>query len=223
MSKKYKYEIEISGDGGEFIAGEVEQEFFEALEENGISIEDYAEGDYDDEQFKCIPEDIRPFDPGGWFNIHPYIVWRNLCDESRMELVVWDKTDGECEDVYRGGPYQENRHTSDNWTCDDLGEESFSIYDPGSKWEGKYVYSCQRDENGMFFSCEFELDEPFDPRKLCLMTVNLNELDMISKVVYFNKLDEEGEPDYDSGYVELEDVGDHETEINGATHELRQL
>lgn len=213
-----KYTIEIKGDGGEFIAGEVKKEFLDALEENGISIEDYAEGDPDDEQFECIPEEIRPFEPGGWFNIHPHITWRNLCDIERMELRVDNE---EYETVYSADGYSLAEHIHDNWTCDENGEVSFSIYDPGSEWEGKCVYSCQRDEYGPFFSSEIELDEPFDPRKLCLMTINLNELDMISKVVYYPELDADGNPVCEG--IEIKDDGDHETDINGATHELKML
>lgn len=214
-----KYTIEIKGNGGEYIAGEVKPEFLEALEENSISINDYAEGDPDDERFECIPEEIRPFDPGGWFNINPYIVWRNLCDIDRMELHIYGE---DFETIYYAvDQHGDNLHQHDNWTLDEQGEVSFSIYDPGSKWEGKCVYSCQRDEYGVFFSGEFELDEPFDPKKLCLMTVNLNELDMISKVVYYLQLDVDGNPVGEG--IEIQDEGDHETDINGATHELMLL
>ena len=209
------YRIEIKGDGGEFIAGEVMKEFFDALEENGISIEDYAEGDEDDKQFECIPEEIRPFDPGGWYNINS-IVHRNLCDSDRMELEV---TDEDSETVYEGGEFRDNKHMTEN---DDDDEDIFSIYDPDRKYEGKCFYTCQRDENGVFFSGEIELDEPFDPEKLCLLTVRLNELDFISRVLYYPQgLDEDGFPIGDP--IEIQDEGDHESEINGATHELMEL
>jgi hypothetical protein len=212
------YTIEIKGDGGEFIAGEVKKEFLDALEENDISIEDYADGDSDDEQFECIPEEIRPFDPGCWFDIHPYITHMNQCDIARMELSV---TNEDCETVYDGGPYSGSEHIHDNWSEHDNGVVSFSIYDPDNEYLDKCIYTCQRDEDGVFFSGEIELDEPFDPKKLCLMTINLNELDMITKVVYYPQLDEDGDPVGD--YIEIENEAEGETDVNGATHELRML
>jgi hypothetical protein len=216
-----KYTITIRGEGGEFIAGEVNKEFFDALNDNDISIEDYAEGDSDDEQFECIPEEIRPFDPGDWSNLSPYIVWRNLCDTESMELEVDDEN---FKTVYSDSD-EVLYMTEHEYDVDENGVVNFSIYDPSDPYDnyrGKYFYSCQRHEDGVFFSGTIELDEPFDPNKLCLITVNLNESEMVSKVIYYPQgPNEDGYPVGEG--IEIKDVGDHETEINGATHELRML
>lgn len=135
-----------------------------------------------------------------------------------MELTVQDE---DHKTVYGGWACTEWHHIHDNWSEDDNGVASFSIYDPDDKWDEKCVYTCQRDEEGVFFSGEIELDEPFDPKRLCLMTVNLNELEMVSKVVYYPQLDNEGDPVGD--YIEIQDEGDHTSGVSGATHELMLL
>ena len=208
MSKKYKYEVRIEGSGGEFIAGEVKKEFVEALEENGISIDDYAEGDREDEQFECIPEDIRPFDPGEWFEIRPFITHATLAD-SEAQIIINDDDGNEVYDSYEDG--------SDQMDCYDFGVEEkvkpFSIYDPDPEWIGKAVYTCQRDEDGSFFNATFELDEPFDKDNLRVLTINLNERGFIVGLAYYVD---------DERFIEI--AGEFSgSDINGATHELMKL
>lgn len=206
---QYKYEIEIEGEGGEFIAGKVKSMFLEALEENGIDIEEYATGDMDDEQFECIPEDIRPFDPGCWYDINSFV--HATLAHNDATITVWDKEAKEF--VYNSS----DEDAVELGVGETYGEEGlpqpFSIYDAGDDWEGEVVYTCQRQETGTFFTADLELDEPFDPNKLVVQWVNLNEQMYIGGVVY--------ELDGDK-FIQIEgEFGG--SDIDGATHELRQL
>ncbi len=213
MPKKYKYTIRIDGYGGEFIAGEVKAEFLEALEENGISIEDYAEGNIDDEDAAHIPEDIRPFDPGEWYNIDRPITHATLADSNATIIVDDDETN---ETVYDSS--EDASETSDYYGMKGVEEkpEPFSIYDASDNWSGKCIYTCQRDEDGTFFNATLELDEPFDKDNLLVMTVNFNERSFIAGLIYSPYGPE------DERFIDIEWEGG-DTEINGATHELRLL
>lgn len=212
MSKKYKYEIEIEGDGGEFIAAEVEHDFLEALDENGIDIEEYAEGDSADERFACIPEDIRPFDPGEWYNLDRPIAHATLALAS-AKITVWDKEAGEF--IFNSHEDEVQYNYDEDIEFPDQPKD-FSIYDPDPEWFGKAVYTCQRHEDGTFFIAELELDEPFDASKLLAITPRFNDEHFINELAYYPQ----GIGNGDYILIRGEFGG---SDINGATHELMQL
>lgn len=207
-----KYTIEIEGDGGEFIAGEVRKEFYDALKENGIAIKKYAEGGLNGKQLATIPEEIRPFYPGEWFEIRPYIAHATL---AKADATISVRDHEKNETVYRSSDDEAGLSIGDWYGVEDK-PQAFSIYDPGGEWAGKYVYTCQRHEDGLFFIADIELDEPFDKEKLLVIQINYNEQDYIAGLVYF--------PDGFDGEREIEIQGEFgDSEINGATHELMEL
>lgn len=214
-----KYEIELTGDGGEFIAGIVKKKFYDVLNDNEISIEDYAQNNLDEDELALIPEKIRPFGPGEWFEISPAIIHRTCCDWRSGEIQVWDEEAKET--IYKaptdGEPEEGPAHGS---TDEEDRDKHFSIYDPSGKWEGKVGYTCMRDGNGTFFTGTLETVAPFDPRKLVLIFSNFNERDMITKVVYYPRLDANGYPEGDPIEVEGEYGG---SDFDGEQHELRML
>lgn len=205
-----KYQISLSGEGGEFIAGIVSQEFFDALEVSGISIEDYAKNNLDDEDYAVIPEDCRPFSPGEWFEIN-FVVHNSCCAADGGEVSVWD------EDI-KSTIYEAPINGAIEGPSHEIGDNEddapgFSVYDPGDKWKGQIAYTCMRHEDGIFFDGVLEVDEPFDPSKLMLCTSNYNERDMVTKVMYF--------PDgFDEDGIEVEGKFGG-SDINDTQHELR--
>lgn len=178
-----KYRIEIGGRGGEIAIGKVKREFYDAVQDNGLDIDDYAwNWDFFEENDVEIDEDIRPFEPGEWFECD------NLCHN----------TGPASEDCYVSVIDENDNIIYDAFTVDqfyDLGSDSLQIeevYPQETLEDGEAYFIGQSFEKGTFLGFEVE-DEVFDPTKLIFNTADCDGWELIVGVSYNGiSLDDDG-------------------------------
>lgn len=191
-----KYRIEISGRGGEVVIGKVKREFYDLFNDDDteLDIEDYV-WNYDffeENEDVEIPEDIRPFVPGEWYE----------CDDVAHECGV--SVDNAYVTVTVGDTV-----VIDNVEANELekGEsgltlESESEIVPDEVLEDGDTYiQIQSHEKGLFHSFEFEADE-FDLDKLTLCVTNVDGWEIITGAKYNDE--------------DLEDLGELSTDGKGS-------
>jgi len=59
------YKVELWGYGGEYVMGTVDRRIYDYFRQHRISVPDYAWGG---DEFDHVPEDMRPFEPGCWYD-----------------------------------------------------------------------------------------------------------------------------------------------------------
>lgn len=179
-----KYRIEISGRGGEIVIGKVKREFYDVLEENELDAEDYAVNyDFFEDNDVEIDEDIRPFEPGDWYECDNIT---HNCGPSFGDcyITVLDENDTVIYDAL----------TADQFF--DMGsdmEQVEEIYPQETLEDGEVYFIGQSIEKGLFlvFECE---DEAFDPTKFKLITGDYDGWELVTGVSYGdNSLDDLGE------------------------------
>lgn len=173
-----KYMISIEGYGAEFVAGEVDKKFLTALKKAGISIEDYAENNLDD--YSSIPENVRPFEPGEWFECDNIAHVCLAANSSDCMITVEDENGDVVYQAPVTGATEGPSHCPDG----DIGADVFSVYDPGDNWNKKTVFTAMRNEKGSFYSGALEIDLPFDPENLLTCTCNFNERMFVNQIIY---------------------------------------
>ena len=190
-----KYRIEISGLGGEIVIGKVKREFYDFVEENDIDIEEYAwNWDFFEENEVEIPEDIRPFEPGDWYdcdnithNCGPALddCYISVMDEN--ETVLYDAL------------------TSSAFI--DLGMEynCEEIYPQETLEDGEVYFIGQSIEKGLFQVYEVEA-ESFDPSKLLLQVEDCDGWEIVTGLSYDG--------------VALDDLGELSTSGKGSEFQL---
>lgn len=190
-----KYRIEISGLGGEIVIGKVKREFYDFVEENDIDIEEYAwNWDFFEENEVEIPEDIRPFEPGDWYdcdnithNCGPALddCYISVMDEN--ETVLYDAL------------------TSSAFI--DLGMEynCEEIYPQETLEDGEVYFIGQSIEKGLFQVYEVEA-ESFDPAKILLQVEDCDGWEIVNGLSYDG--------------VALDDLGELSTSGKGSEFQL---
>jgi hypothetical protein len=170
-----KYRIEIGGSGAEVLIGKVKREFYDLFQ--GLDISEYAWNHefFEDNKGVEIPEDIRPFQPGEWFNCNRAAqAYGVLVDEAYVNIIQDD-------DVL----YDDEPATSLSLECRD------DIFPDEILDEGDAYISVESTFKGVFFSYEFETDF-MDIEKLILCVTDVNGFgDLITGVEYDGKLLEE--------------------------------
>jgi hypothetical protein len=191
-----KYRIEINGRGGEVVLGTVKREFYDFVEENDISFEDYA-GDWGffEENDIEILEDIRPFEPGDWYD----------CDDlahscgSEVDycyITVMDDDGTVIYDDLTFGAFAELGMDQE------VGEE---VYPTESLSDGDVYYLGQSFEKGLFQAYEVEA-ETFDPAKLTLIVSDYDGWELVTGAKYDG--------------VDLDDLGELSTTGKGSDYGL---
>lgn len=172
-----KYRIELGGRGGEVVLGTVKREFYDLIEENEIDIEDYAsDWDFFEENDVDIPEEVRPFEPGEWYD----------CDD------LAHTTGPSAEDCYISVLDENDNVIYDALTLDaflDLGadrEQSEEVYPNETLADGEVYFFGQSIEKGHFLTFEVETDT-FDPKKLVFTTGDYDGWELVTGLSYDNE------------------------------------
>lgn len=187
-----KFRIEISGRGGEVLVGKVKREFYDIIEDNAIDIEEYAwnEDFFEENTGVLIPEDIRPFDPGEWYNCTSMIhecgpdVESSFITVSQGNDILFDNVE-----------YTALLSAGARSDCVD------EFYPEQMLEDGDVYFVGQSFEKGFFYSFELEADT-FDLTKLVLQTINIDGWELIVDARYAE--------------AELEDLGELFTDSNGS-------
>lgn len=191
-----KYRIEIGGRGGEVVIGKVKREFYDIVEDNEIDFEEYAY-DYDflEENEVEIPEDIRPFEPGDWYDCDnlahacgPGVDDAHISVLGEDDLVLYDAL---TYDAFM----DMNADT----------EQTEEVFPQETLEDGEVYFVGQSFEKGHFLTFEFEA-ESFDPAKLTFETGDYDGWELITGLSY------DGES--------LEDLGELSTNGKGSEFQL---
>lgn len=151
-----KYKIEIWGYGGEIYWGSVDRKIYDLFKAKEIDIEQYASG-WDDDMWKDIPDDMRPFEPGAAYECdHGCHLSGATFDESSY-VTVYNENG---EQVWQSS-LDSVALAEEGVEFDCIDEKYINDYDPGT-----VVFMGAQGEKGLFFGNEFELRAPFDPKKL---------------------------------------------------------
>lgn len=151
------YNVVVHGYGGEMVMGRVDQKIVNYFQENNIDLSEYASswGEPGDDGYIDVPEDLRPFDMGSWYdcdNIEHCSgaefggSWITVYDENGN--AVWEQDLGHnLEDVGCEIECFCNEEVEDYVNADTA------------------VFVGQNFEKGTFFDAQIDLTEPFDPAK----------------------------------------------------------
>ena len=168
-------QVVIQGYGGESYAGTVDRKIYEYFKEHKIDLEEFA-GDWDDENFTFVPEELRPFSQGQQYD----------CDN------LWHASGAELSELntitissHEGNVWE---HNLDHSELEDAGVEvqemGGSDLEDEDIPEGKVVYNGAQGEKGCFFDGEFTLHAPFDPKKLKISYENCGGWYIVNYVEY---------------------------------------
>jgi hypothetical protein len=167
------YSVYIGGYGGEAYAGKVDKATYEYFKEKRIDIEEYA-NDWDD-NFSDVPRELQPFSPGSPYDCN------NLFHVSGAELTNLNEI------------VVNDENGDQHWACaagiNELEDSGVDVNETGGcdfddLPEDTIVHWGGQGEKGTFFDGEFELTQPFDPKKLTVNYENCDGWWLISSVEY---------------------------------------
>jgi hypothetical protein len=167
------YQIYISGYGGEAYAGKVDRATYDYFKERKIDIEQYAT-DWDD-LFSDVPSELQPYNPGSPYDCDGLFHASGAELSNLNEIQVNDE------------------HGNQHWCCaaglNELEDEGVDVNEHGGcdfddLPEDTVVHWGGQGEKGTFFDGEFELAQPFDPKKLTVNYENCDGWWIINSVEY---------------------------------------
>ena len=169
------YTIQCCGYGGEMVLGTVKRSAYEYFVKNQVNLAEYSWGWADDD---CeVPEDLRPFDPGHWYDCD------DICHENGVEMTAYSKI------------VVEDSEGNKIWDHDlepvMLEESEVAVEEQAEYYAvnvpDHIVFLGQSIEKGVFFNAELELTAPFDPTKLKLIYTDVEGLLLLSEIKYNNE------------------------------------
>jgi hypothetical protein len=167
------YNIYIGGYGGESYAGRVDQAIYDYFKESKIDIEEYA-NDWDN-NFSDVPRELQPFSPGSPYECDGLFHASGAELSNSNEIQVSDETGAEHWACAAGLNELEDAGV----TVDQMGGCDFDDLP-----EDTIVHWGGQGEKGTFFDGEFELKQPFDPKKLRVGYENCDGWWIINSVEY---------------------------------------
>ena len=165
-----KVQIKLEGYGLEIALGRIEQEVSDYFIEKNLSLTDFINGDTE------IPEKYRPFEKEAWFE----------CDDIAHVHGLQLENDGKISISEGGRILAEFNATYDELAENDIEfEEENDFYISELTEEGP-IFFGKNQEKGTFFFIEIEV-ENFDISKISIETVDIEEIEIVSKVLYDGK------------------------------------
>ena len=165
-----KYEIEITGYGGEIVMGKLTKEqydyWIDHADRESEELHSHLFWDpWSDEEGNPITEDDDPRWLGNWYELDD-IAHLSSALVDNCTVTVIDEDGNEV------------------WTTDDPKIEKTEFYDPDD--HGPYVFKGWSTEKGCFFGGEFETDN-FDPAKFKFYASNLDGEAFVDQIEYGNE------------------------------------
>lgn len=163
------YKIQLWGYGGEYVMGTVSREIYDYFRKHRLSVPDYAWGG---DEFDDVPEDMRPFEPGSYYD----------CDNIGHINGV-DRNSGTMQVLDENGTVVYERDLSGLDGCD-VQLSTFEEVWVDSQPPGTVVYFGHTSDKGTFFEADIDLTEPFDPEKLLLNLADFDSNEIVTSVEY---------------------------------------
>ncbi len=197
-NEKKKYDIFLQGYGGEFVLGSITKEQYEFWSKR----EDLDEYVYDWDSEIEIPEEMKLFSPGDWYELDN-LEHINGCEFSELcSVVVYDEDGNEVwasplsvSALEERGVGTDGMHRSEYYIEYDTKEE--------------YFFSGQNFEKGTFQTYQIETYGDFDPAKLNFSTNDVNGWEFVDGVSYES--------------IELEDTSGYSTTGKGSEFKVHKI
>ena len=168
-------QVMIQGYGGESYAGTVDRKIYEYFKEHKIDLDEFA-NDWDDEHFKWVPDEMRPFSQGQqyecdnkWHASGAELDGLNTITVSGPDGDIWEHNMDYSE-------LEEAGVTVEEYGGCDLDDDDIP--------EGYVIYNGAQGEKGCFFDGELLLRAPFDPKKLKISYENCGGWYIVNYVEY---------------------------------------
>jgi hypothetical protein len=186
LAERKKYEIQLQGYGGEVVIGRVTKGQYEFWKDR----EDLGEFVYDLDNEMNIPNDMKMFDSGSWYEIDD-IAHENGCEFSDLcRIVVYDE---DANEVWASplsySALEQNGVDPEGFAVD----EAFPCEKDGNRW----FFFGQNFEKGVFNTYEIECFGKFDPNRLSLRLIDVDGWELVTGVSYES--------------IELDDAGGYST------------
>lgn len=170
------YTVTISGYGGEIAMGRVDRKIVDYFNENGIDIEEYATswGEPGDEGYIEVPEDLRPFEMGSWYDCDNI----EHCSGAEFGGAYITVTDEKGNAVWE----KDLGHNLEDEGCE---IECFCSEDVDDYIDAETaVFVGQSFEKGGFFEADLELKQSFDPSKFKFTYSDIANWSILNSVEY---------------------------------------
>lgn len=170
---KKKYQIHISGYGGEIVMGRITANQYEFWKDR----EDLSDHACDWENELSIPDDLRICRDGYWHDIDD-LAHENGCElSSSCWITVYDEEGGE---VWSSALDYESLENGGVGVDGFASEEYYVEYDS----DAEYAFLGQSIEKGTFNTYEIETIGNFEPAKLSLSYIDVEGWSLINGVSY---------------------------------------
>jgi hypothetical protein len=175
---KKRYEIHLTGYGGEIVLGTVTQEQYEYWSENEADFEEHC-NDWDNEL--GVSDDLIIVRDGSWHDVD------NLAHETGCEfsnacwVTVYDEDNNEVWSSPLDHEALENKGVdTEGFATDEYNVEFDS--------DVEYGFMGQSVEKGTFFTGEFETFGDFNPKKLSFSYIDIEGWTLINGVSYESEI-----------------------------------
>ena len=180
-AEKQKFEIHLTGYGGEIVLGRITKEQYEFWKDRE-DLEEFT-GDWDDEM--DIPEEMKFFSSGSWYECDD-LAHENGCEFSNACWVtVYDKDNNEVFSCPLDFTELENKGVF----VDGIAQDEYRV-----QWDSdsKHYFLGQNFEKGTFQTYEVE-DYKFNPQKLNFQINDIEGWTLVTGVSYMSEeLDDTG-------------------------------
>ena len=170
-----KVVLSLWGYGGEIAYGKINKEQFDYWKDKDESeVIEHCTA-FDEEDNAKIPEAARFIRDGAWYDSEGLLDHMSGCEFNGSNHITVEPETGDT-------IFDEKLDYDDLETLgvEISGDESFA----SSHDDVEYYYCFQSTEKGTFFSAEFTLKAPFDPKKLKIETMDVEGWDLVSSVSY---------------------------------------
>ena len=196
-AEKKKYEVLLQGYGGEIAIGSITKEQYEFWKDR----EDLDEYAYDWDGEIEIPESMRIFNPGDWYDCDN-IAHESGCEFSDICMVT--VVDDQGNEVWSSPLSIAALNNNGVYTDGMLSQDEF-VEDT----DHQYYFLGQNFEKGCFQTYEIETVGKFNPWKINFSIINVNGWTLINGVSYES--------------VELEDTGGYSTTGKSSTFKVYDI
>lgn len=197
-AERHRYEIQLQGYGGEIAIGRISRRQYEFWRDRD-DLEEFA---YDWDNELDIPEEMKIFSPGDWYDCDD-VAHESGCEFSDIcAVVVYDENSNE---VWRSPLCYSSLEANGIDPNGFAGDDAYCYERDGEKW----FFIGQNFEKGVFQTYEVECFGKFDPKRLSFSLIDVDGWELVNGVSYES--------------IELNDTGGYSTTGKSSTFKVFEL